>query len=208
MTDNLKKIRRTANIGLYGSIAVIILAVVFHFSPFRITPQQPDVQRWMLIAGSVLAVLAIVIILMTIRKAAPAIRQLDSVDCRVKNYAAYISNLYIGSLSVVLVECVLIVLMSDTSLLMVTILLVLLLFLSYPNMYKMKGDLGLTDEQMSALFGDDYCPGNGPADVRADLEEADARLELDGQQPAAKGKEQEETTGELSSDCPGSSGSK
>ena len=52
------------------------------------------------------------------------------------------------------------VLMSDTSLLVITILLVLILFLSYPNMYKMKIDLGLTDEEMTRcsapLFGDQH----------------------------------------------------
>ena len=78
-----------------------------------------------------------------------------------------------------LIECILIVLMSDTSLLMVTILLVLLLFLSYPNMYKMKNDLGLTDAEMTALFGDAYISNNAPADAKPDLSEADAQLEID-----------------------------
>ncbi len=51
------------------------------------------------------------------------------------------------------IECVLIVLMSDTALLMITILLILLLFLSYPNMYKIKNDLGLTDEEAAEHLG-------------------------------------------------------
>ena len=36
------------------------------------------------------------------------------------------------------------------------VVLVLLLFLSYPNMYKMKNDLGLTDDEMTSLFGSNY----------------------------------------------------
>ena len=70
----------------------------------------------------------------------------------VKAYTEYISNLYYGTLSIVVMECLLIVLMGDTSLLMVTLILVLLLFLSYPNMYKMKSDLGLLQEEFNTLF--------------------------------------------------------
>ncbi|MCR5452173.1 MAG: hypothetical protein K6F00_06040 [Lachnospiraceae bacterium] len=156
-----KSLRRNANFGLYGSIAVVILTVIFHFSPFHITYQQPNVARWMLIAGTVLAVLAIVMVLMMVRKTTPTLRQLDSLSDKLAGYTTYITNLYRGTFAVVLIECVLIVLMSDTSLLMVTILLVLLLFLSYPNMYKMRTDLGLTDAEMTSLFGDQYISEEG-----------------------------------------------
>jgi hypothetical protein len=94
--------------------------------------------------------------LLTIRKTTPRLRQLDSLEAKMQGYSTYISNLYRGSLAIVIIECVLIVLMSDTSLLMITILLVLLLFLTYPNMYKMKNDLELTDDEMTALFGSNY----------------------------------------------------
>ena len=56
MIAKLKKMRRTANFGLYGSIAVVLLTVILHFSPFHITYQQPQVSRSMLIAGTILAV--------------------------------------------------------------------------------------------------------------------------------------------------------
>ena len=39
MIAKLKKMRRTANFGLYGSIAVVLLTVILHFSPFHITYQ-------------------------------------------------------------------------------------------------------------------------------------------------------------------------
>lgn len=150
----IPKIRRAANIGLYGSLATVIVTVVFHYLPWHITYQSPTVARWMLIAGTILAVLAVVMVLMMIRKTTPHIRQMESLDEKLKAYSEYISNLYYGTLSIVVMECLLIILMSDNSLLMVTIILVLLLFLAYPNMYKMKNDLGLLQEEFNTLFPD------------------------------------------------------
>lgn len=181
MKETIKKLRRSANVGLYGSIAVILLAVIFHFSPYHITYQSPQVTRWMLIAGTILAVLAIVMMLLTVRKTTPSLRQLDSLDEKIKGYHDYITNLYRSTFAIVVIECILIILMSDTVLLMVTILMVLVLFISYPNMYKMKNDLGLTDEQMKSLFGDDYIADAKAAydQPEADLPLADAQLEQD-----------------------------
>lgn len=160
----IKSIRRTANIGLYGSLAIVLLTVAFHFMPIHISYQSPQVARWMLISGTVLAVLSIVTILMTLRKTTPHIRQLDDVQSKLKAYKTYISNIYTSTLAIVFIECVLMVLMSETVLLMVVILLVLLLFLSYPNMYKMRTDLGLSDKEMSELFGADYI-SDTPKDI-------------------------------------------
>lgn len=177
MDNNIKKFRRAANVGLYGSIVVVLITVIFHFSPFRVAPQTPEVQRWMLIAGTVLAVLAVVMALMTIRKTTPRIRQLDVMDKKIEAYASYINSLYTSTLTIVVIECVLITLMSESALLMVTILLVLLLFLAYPNMYKMKSDLGLNDEEMKSLFGDAYIGDPVRLDAEPGLDIADAKLE-------------------------------
>lgn len=177
MDNNIKKFRRAANVGLYGSIVVVLITVIFHFSPFRVAPQTPEVQRWMLIAGTVLAVLAVVMALMTIRKTTPRIRQLDVMDKKIEAYASYINSLYTSTLTIVVIECVLITLMSESALLMVTILLVLLLFLAYPNMYKMKSDLGLNDEEMKSLFGDAYIGDPVRPDAEPGLDIADAKLE-------------------------------
>jgi hypothetical protein len=84
--------------------------------------------------------------------------------------------------------------MSDTSLLMVTILLVLMLFLSYPNMYKMKNDLGLTESEMTALFGDAYIADATPFEAKPDLPSADAQLTIDAQQSAADSSDEKEPT--------------
>ena len=102
----------------------------------------------MLIAGTILAVLAVVMALMTIRKTTPRLRQLDNFEQKLQGYASYITSLYRGTLAIVVI-----VLMSDTALLMITILLILLLFLAYPNMYKIKNDLGLTDEEAAEYLG-------------------------------------------------------
>ena len=142
----IPKIRRAANIGLYGSLATVIVTVVFHFLPWRFNQSEYTI-RWMLIAGSVLAVLAVVMVLLMIRKTTPRIRQMETLEEKMKAYSEYISNLYYGTLAIVVMECLLIILMSDSALLMVTIILVLLLFLAYPNKYKMKNDLGLLEEE-------------------------------------------------------------
>lgn len=175
----IKKLRHSANVGLYGSIAVILIAVVFHFMPYHISYQSPQVARRMLIAGTVLAVLAVVMILLTVRKTTPALRQLDSLDDKIKGYHSYITNLYNSTLAIVVIECILITLMSDTALLMVIILMVLVLFICYPNMYKMKHDLGLTDDEMKSLFGDAYIADAKAAydEPTADLPLADAQIE-------------------------------
>lgn len=164
MKEQIKKFRKSANFGLYGSLAVAILTIGFHFSPYHITYQQQNVTRWMLISGAILAVLAIVMVLMMIRRTTPILRQLDNLEDKIKGYATYITNLFRGTFAIVLIECVLITLMSDTSLLMVTCLLVIMLFLAYPNMYKMKNDLGLSDAEMILLFGESYIADNATAD--------------------------------------------
>ena len=53
------KIKHSAQLGLWGSAAVVILASLFLYaSPWRFPMQSDYVNRWMLVAGSVLAVLS------------------------------------------------------------------------------------------------------------------------------------------------------
>ena len=56
--------------------------------------------------------------------------------------------------------CLLMRLSNQNVLLMLTMVVVLTLFLSYPNIYRIKVDLGLTDDEMKTLFGDQYISGN------------------------------------------------
>ena len=73
----IKKIRRYSQMGLWGAVTVVILASFFVFvSPVHFT-QTTQMSRWMLIAGSVLAVLAVSMSLLTIRKQIPRLRQTE-----------------------------------------------------------------------------------------------------------------------------------
>lgn len=156
MQQLTRKIRRSANFGLFGSIAVILVVLIFHFSPWHITYQSQEVFSWMLISGTILAVLAVVMALFSIRNTPRRLRELPTVEQKMQGYSSYISSLYKGSLAIVVIECILMLLMSNTNLLMITILLVLLMVITFPNMYKIKNDLFLTDDEMTDLYGSDY----------------------------------------------------
>ena len=84
-----KSIKRSAAIGLWGSAAAVIVTALFHFvSPWRFYPSQ-HTSRWMLIAGAVLAVLALSMSLLVIRKQIPS-RRPNSAAMR-STYARYTS---------------------------------------------------------------------------------------------------------------------
>lgn len=158
MSEYIKIIRRSANIGLWGSVGVVILASLFQLvSPWRFYPSQ-FTARWMLIVGSVLAVLAMSMSLLVIRKQIPSLRQADTLGQKLSGYAQHIRSLYISMLLVVALICTFMVLSAQNVLLMLAMVATLMLFLAYPNIYRMKVELGLTDEEMKALFGDSYIP--------------------------------------------------
>lgn len=158
MNEYVKTIRRSANIGLWGSVGVVILAAFYQIvSPWRFYPSQYTA-RWMLIVGGILAVLAMSMSLLVIRKQIPSLRQADTLDQKLGGYAQHIRSLYISMLVVVTLICVFMVLSAQNVLLMLAMVATLMLFLAYPNIYRMKVELGLTDEEMKALFGDRYIP--------------------------------------------------
>ena len=156
MNDYLKTIRRSSVVGLWCSVSAVIIAALFHFiSPYRFYPSAAT-SRWMLIAGSVLAVLAVSASLMVVRKQIPALRQNESLEAKLSGYAQHIKSLYVNMLAVVVIIAVLSVLSVQNVLLMLAIVSVLMLFLAYPNIYRIKSDLGLTDDEARTLFGDSY----------------------------------------------------
>lgn len=156
MNDYLKTIHRSSVVGLWGSVAAVIIAALFHFlSPYRFYPPVAT-SRWMLIAGSVLAVLAVSASLMVVRKQIPALRQNESLEAKLSGYAQHIKSLYVNMLAVVVIIAALSVLSVQNVLLMLAIVSVLMLFLAYPNIYRIKSDLGLTDDDARTLFGDSY----------------------------------------------------
>lgn len=160
MNKYTSSIRRSAAIGLWGSVAAVILTALFHFvSPYRFYPSQ-HTSRWMLIAGAVLAVLALSMALMVIRKQIPSLRQNDSLEAKLSGYAIHIRSLYLTMLAVVVLICLFTVLSAQNVLLMLAMVSTLMLILAYPNIYRVKVDLGLTDEEMRNLYGDKYIAGN------------------------------------------------
>lgn len=163
MDKYTNSIKRSAAIGLWGSVAVVIVTALFNIvSPWRFYASQ-HTARWMLIAGSVLAVLAVSMSLLVVRKQIPALRQSEGLETKLSGYAQHIRSLYLTMLAVVALICVFDVLSAQTVLLMLAMVATLMLFLAYPNIYRIKVDLGLTDEEMKTLFGDKYISDNPDA---------------------------------------------
>ena len=151
------KIKRNAQLGLWGSAVVVILTSLFLYaSPWRFPAQSDYVNRWMLVAGSVLAVLSLSMALLVIRKQVPRLRQTEGLQAKLAGYAGHIHSLYFSILAVVVVLCAMTLISNQNVLLMLAMVTVLMLILAYPNIYKVKVDLGLSDEEMSSLYGDRY----------------------------------------------------
>ena len=154
--DYTNSIKRSAATGLWGSAGAVIVTALFHIvSPWRFYPSQHTAQ-WMLIAGAVLAVLALSMSLLVIRKQIPALRQSESLEDKLSGYAQHIRSLYLTMLAVVVLICVFTVLSAQNVLLMLAMVSTLMLILAYPNIYRIKVELGLTDEEMKSLYGDQY----------------------------------------------------
>ncbi len=152
-----KKIKRSAQLGLWGSVAVVILASVFLYaSPWRFSAQSEYTRHWMLVVGSVLAVLSLSMALLVIRKQVPRLRQAEGLEAKLTGYANHIRSLFLSILTVVVILCLMTVVSGQNVLLMLAMVTVLMLILAYPNIYKVKVDLGLTDEEMSSIYGDLY----------------------------------------------------
>ncbi len=151
------RIKRNSQIGLWGSVTMVILISLFLYaSPWRFPMQTDYVNRWMLIAGSVLAVLSMSMALLVIRKQVPRLRQAETLEAKLSGYAAHVRSLFLSIFAVVVILSLMTLVTGQNVLLMLTMVTVLMLFLAYPNIYKMKVDLGLTDEEMKTLFGDRY----------------------------------------------------
>jgi hypothetical protein len=152
-------IKRTSQTGLWGSVGAVILTAAFMMSPWTLR-QSAYVSRWMLIAGSVLAVLAVSMTLMVVRRQVPRLRQSESLEAKLQGYASHVKSTFMSMFSVVVLPCLMTVLSGQNVLLMLSMVATLTLFLAYPNIYKVKVDLGLTDEEMKSLYGDRYISDN------------------------------------------------
>ena len=152
-------IKRTSQTGLWGSVGAVILTAAFMMSPWTLR-QSVYVSRWMLIAGSVLAVLAVSMTLMVVRRQVPRLRQSESLEAKLQGYASHVKSTFMSMFAVVVLLCLMTVLSGQNVLLMLSMVATLTLFLAYPNIYKVKVDLGLTDEEMKSLYGDRYISDN------------------------------------------------
>lgn len=155
MNKYTKQIQTSSRIGLWGSVAAVILTVAFIYSPWRFYASA-QTARWMTVAGTVLAVLAVSMTLLTARRTVPSLRQTEGLETKLQGYASYVRSIYTTMLVVVVLLCALTLLSSRNVLLMLALVSTLVLFLNFPNIYRVKVDLGLTDDEMRSLYGDRY----------------------------------------------------
>lgn len=152
----VKNIRLCANVGLIGSLGMVMIAILFKYATKVAFYQSPEVFRTLTLVGVVAVVLQTILILTGVRKGVPKLRQMDDVDEKLKGYASMVKTHGMSTLVVTTLVSAIIILLGNYNLLMLDMLLVLMLFFTYPNMYKIKVDLGLDDDQMRELFGDQY----------------------------------------------------
>ena len=165
IVDNvdIKAIRRAANIGLYGTLLLSVLTVAEYYLAkyvwIREITSNEYTRHLLLTIGLVVAVLDISMVLLTLRRQIPRLRQLDDRDEKLGKYRQLVRSVYFSTLVVVFVVCAVVILSRENTLIMLLMLLFVMLALNYPNMYKMKTDLGMNDEDMTELFGDQYIKG-------------------------------------------------
>ena len=156
----IKKIRRSANIGLYGSLLLCLCVVAEHFLDryvwVREITTNDYTRQLFLIVGLVLSIGTIAYALLAMRKNAPRLRQTDGVEAKLQGYCRLIATVYYLSLFTVLIVGAIIVVTHENRLIMLLMLLFVTLVLFYPNMFRIKADLGLLDEEMNELFGEEY----------------------------------------------------
>ncbi|MBQ9639359.1 MAG: hypothetical protein IJV22_07380 [Bacteroidales bacterium] len=155
-SNYLKRIRTSSNIGLFGTLlAVATVAILHYVLPWKAAPNAYTAM-WLLSISSALAVADVMLTLHIIRRRIPHIRQAAELEFKLREYARCVATIYWMNLMVALVECAIVLLLNEMALLMILLLMVVMLFMAFPNMYKIKIDLGLDDVQMRLLFGERY----------------------------------------------------
>jgi len=158
----IKRIRTAANVGLYGSLLLCIATVAeYYLSKYvwlREITSNDYTRRLFLMVG---LVLDIALALFTMRKQTPRLRQMDTVEEKLSAYRRLVGTIYYSSLIVVLIVSAIIIITHENTMIMLLLLLFVTLVLNYPNMYKMKADMGLLDNEMADLFGNDYIRDKG-----------------------------------------------
>ena len=160
----LKQIKTASRFGLIASILVVAAAIVWIWlSPYTFR-QNDQVHAGMMIAVCVLAILNTTMALLTVRNQFPKTRQMDGVEARLQRYSQLVRRIYYVTFAVITACCLMVVLTGDKNMLMLVLILTLTLFMAFPNMYRMKVDMGLTDEQAHDLWCDEYLTGDSEAE--------------------------------------------
>ena len=156
MQHYIKQIKRNAAIGLWCSVGAVIVSAVLCYVLHPVAAAT----QWMVLAGTVLTVLAVSMTLLAVRKQIPLLRQAESLEKKLSGYASHVHDLYLTMLAVVVILCLFTIMSGHSILLMLAMVSTLVLFLDYPNIYRIKVDLGLGDEEARMLFGDSYISDN------------------------------------------------
>lgn len=158
MTRYTKSIRLWANWGLIGSLVIVAIAILFKYLSPMVFRQTDIVYSNLTIACSVIAIADMVVILSSAKKTKRLAQADTPLEARLQRYAQMVRSNSLLTLCATLVVSAIIILTGNFSLLMLDMMLVLMLFFTYPNMYRIKAELDLNDDQMTTLFGDQYTP--------------------------------------------------
>lgn len=156
MHHYIHSIKVASNVGLWVSLGVSLTTILFFFVGNYRFYATNEVFKMGLIVGTLLVLVTAMLILVAVRKSLPQMRALSEVEEKFRQYCGHIQRVYYGSMAVILVECAITLFTYNRNLIMFIIILMLMLFMSFPNIYRIKVDLALTDQQMKDIFGDEY----------------------------------------------------
>lgn len=154
----IKKIRNISLFGLIGSLALVVVAILFKYLSRYAFYQNPQVFQTLTLTASVLVVIDLIVVMSGLRKKTPKLKDAQSLEAKLLGYFGILKATNVLTFVTVLLVSAIIILTGNYNLLMLPMLLVVTLFFTYPNMYKIKVDLDLSDEEMQGLFGDQYTP--------------------------------------------------
>lgn len=156
MNPHIQHLRRTTNLCLWTSLLISTATICFIvFSDYRFYADNRSF-LWFGIAVFVLFWIDIIFFLRLSRRGIPKLRQKDNLDDKLLGYSKVVSEYYLFTFFSCIALCADILFTNNTRLIMLLMLAELTLFISFPNMYKMKRDLNISNEDMKNLFGDSY----------------------------------------------------
>ena len=156
----IKGIRRAAAVCLWGTLLILAATITEHYLAENVWRHVITTNEYthnlLMTIGLVVAVVDIAAVIFTTRRQLPKLRQLDDIGEKLVRYRSLVRSMFYVTLVVALIVSAVIIIINDNVLIMLLLLLFVTLVLNYPNMYKIKADLGLVDEEMQQLFGDQY----------------------------------------------------